>query len=287
MPLSKCVKQLTIIKAMKCNLIVPGFAKCGSSSLHEYLDLHPQICMSSEKEPHYFALKKDPQRGPDWHDSLFDHASNQVRIFGESSTSYSVLEPALTRVKSELDNPKVILILREPLERLLSHYNWRYSLGLETLSLEEGLAAEAISPITELRRNGGHRWYRRASNYSHFVPLIRQIFGDNNVLLLKSVDLAESPQEVLARCFDFLGIDPFVINQEIRSNVTADKRVNRFPMLSQILSPLPSPIKATLKGIQSAIGLGGRQLVAPVPSGETLSSLRKELEADYEVYNQL
>jgi len=275
------------MKKMKCNLIVPGFAKCGSSSLHEYLNLHPQICMSSEKEPHYFSLEKDPQRGPDWHDSLFNHANSGTKVFGESSTSYSVLEPALIRARSELSNPQVILILREPLERLLSHYNWRYSLGLETLSLEDGLAAEATLPVATFRRNGGHRWYRRASNYSFFVPLVRQIYGDENVLLLKSDDLARVPQEVLARCFDFLNVDPFVINQEIRSNVTSDKRVNRCPKLRRLLSPLPSSVKDALKRAQVVMGLGPRKLVAPIPCNETISSLRLELKDDSEVYNQL
>lgn len=82
--------------SMKCNLVVAGFAKCGTTSLHKYLDLHPRICMSSRKEPHYFSLKAAYAKGSGWYDSLFDHSTAESTLFGESSTSYSTWEPAST-----------------------------------------------------------------------------------------------------------------------------------------------------------------------------------------------
>jgi hypothetical protein len=55
---------------VKCNLIVPGFGKSGTSSLHEYLALHPDICMSNPKETN-FHIRANWQRGEDWYNSLF------------------------------------------------------------------------------------------------------------------------------------------------------------------------------------------------------------------------
>jgi len=279
---------LMLIRVMKCNLIVAGFAKCGTSSLHEYLDLHPQVCMSSEKEPHYFSVTKKRERGLDWYNSLFENADEQVSVFGESSTSYAVWEPSLVRIRQEVENPKMILILRDPLERLLSHYRWMYALGKEKLSLDAALRAEERSVVSpDVHRGGCYPWYRRTSNYSYFIPLTEMIFGRENVLLLKSEELARSPQEVLDRCFDFLNLQPFTLNNQIRSNATVDKRVGRFSALSRVLQPMPGIVKEPLKQLRDIVGLGARKRVAPMPSETTLSHLRAELELDFQKYKEV
>lgn len=273
---------------MKCNLILAGFAKCGTSSLHEYLDMHPQICMSLKKEPHYFSTKRASVMGEGWYDSLFDHAPDSVRFYGESSTSYAVWEPSLVRIKQEIRNPKIILILRDPLERLLSHYRWMYALGKETLSLDAALRAEQRSVVSpDVHQGGCYPWYRRTSNYSYFVPLAELIFGRDNVLVLKSEELAKSPQEVLDRCFHFLELQTFALKDQIQSNATADKRVGRFPMLSRILQPIPEIVKNPLRQLRDLVGLGARKRVAPMPSEKTLSHLRAELEVDFQKYKEM
>jgi hypothetical protein len=209
---------------MKCNLVVAGFGKSGTSSLHQYLDLHPDIRMSSEKEPHFFSKSKKRARGEEWYDSLFDGARDET-VFGESSTTYSAWEPALVRIKQELSDPKIILLLRDPLERLLSHYRWMVAIGLEKLPLAQALEAEKRSPVSpEIHRRGCYPWYRRGSHYSHFVPLIQMIFGPEKVLLIRTEDLARNPRALLDECFRFLELRPFDIGTtEIHSNETANK----------------------------------------------------------------
>ena len=70
------------------NLIVIGAAKCGTTSLHEYLNEHPEISMSSEKELYFFVEEKNLGKGLAWYESQFD-PSAPVR--GESSPGYSAL----------------------------------------------------------------------------------------------------------------------------------------------------------------------------------------------------
>ena len=55
----------------RCNLIVPGFPKSGTSSLHDYLNLHPDICMSSPKECHFFAIENRYENGCKFHNKIF------------------------------------------------------------------------------------------------------------------------------------------------------------------------------------------------------------------------
>ena len=69
-----------------CNLVVPGAAKSGTSSLHEALNKHPEICMSEIKEPHYFCRLGKYAQGSSYHNSLFT-AEETAKFFGESSTA--------------------------------------------------------------------------------------------------------------------------------------------------------------------------------------------------------
>ncbi|MEA3642075.1 MAG: hypothetical protein VBE63_19355, partial [Lamprobacter sp.] len=113
-----------------CNLVVPGFPKSGTSSLHEYLDLHPQINMSRHKESHFFAIEKHWNKGWDYHNSLFN-ISKDYSYYGESSTIYCISEKSIERIQSSLKSPKFIFLLRHPVQRVLSHYRWLCALGLE------------------------------------------------------------------------------------------------------------------------------------------------------------
>jgi hypothetical protein len=127
---------------LKCNFIVPGFAKSGTSSLHLYLAMHSEICMSDPKEPHFFACTRQWQRGLEWYNSIFQNECQPRRWYGESSTSYSVWEPALEKIKHWLHKPKFIILLRHPVERPFSHYNWLAAMNLESRSLRKAVREE-------------------------------------------------------------------------------------------------------------------------------------------------
>lgn len=277
---------------MKTNLIIPGFGKCGTSSLHEYLDLHPQICMSAEKEPHYFSVTKKREMGTEWYDSLFQHAEAGVRYFGESSTTYATWEPALRRIKSEIESPKLILILRDPLQRLLSHYKWMYARGNEVLPIKEALLEEQRSIHSpDIHRNGCYPRYRRASNYSQYVPLIQNIFGEENVLLLRTDDLKDTPQAVLDKCFDYLELPPYQLDGAmVEANVTCEIRVGRNTGLGVAYrEKIPLKLQSYLNPLfLKCVDLFGEvRRVAPEPKAETLKDLQSSLSADIQFYDSI
>ena len=120
------------------NLFIVGAMKSGTSSLHNYLATHPEIYMSEFKEPQYFAdLGKDISRNQfpteEAYLSLFKNAGN-AKIIGESSTNYSKI-PEFTgvpqRIKAFSPEAKIIYIMRDPIERALSHYWERVKRYLE------------------------------------------------------------------------------------------------------------------------------------------------------------
>lgn len=276
---------------MKVNLLVPGFAKSGTSSLHQYLDLHPEVCMSSRKEPHYFSLPESYGRGVAWYESLFDHADPRARVFGESSTSYSTWEPALVRIRQQLGHPKMILILRDPLDRLLSHYRWMYAIGLENLSLSKALKAESrMRYDVDFHRRGCYPWYFKKSQYSYYVPLIQFLFGRDNLLLIRTEDLAQDPRRVLDVCFDFLGVEPFDIGSiRVETNRTDDQRALWAGGLVTLQGKLPGRIKRRIKPLirRTIAMMGSRKRVAPEPDPALLRNLRIRLEKDFEEYQKI
>ena len=107
------------------NLIVIGAAKCGTTSLHAYLDEHPEIAMSREKELHFFVDRKNWGRGIEWYEAQFD-ASAPVR--GESSPGYSaypLYEGVAERMARVVPDAKLVYLVRDPVERVVSHYTHR------------------------------------------------------------------------------------------------------------------------------------------------------------------
>jgi len=212
-----------------------------------------------------------------------------VKVFGESSTSYAVWEPALVRIKKELDAPKIILILREPLERLLSHYKWMYAIGHEKMTLENALKEEAHTVVSpDVSREGCYPWYRRTSNYSHFVPLIQMIFGEENVLIITSQRLSDEPQNTLDKCFQFLGVEEFNLGgARIVSNQTKTKKIRRRTGLEGLWLLTPMVVRNAMTPLKDFYlsSFGFKQNVAPRPKPETIDLLKKELHDDREFYS--
>ncbi len=118
------------------NLIVIGAGKCGTTSLHYYLSLHPQICMSREKELNFFIDTLNWDKGIHWYKNNFD-ASFQIR--GETSpryTQYPFLQGVPERMFAVVPDAKIIYILRDPIDRIISEYVEHCASGTENATLE-------------------------------------------------------------------------------------------------------------------------------------------------------
>ena len=183
------------MNAHKCNLVLAGFPKCGTSSLHEYLAIHPRISMSKLKEPHYFSIENNWNLGPDFHNSLFEaNEKSDAVYFGESSTTYGLSDVALKRIKDQLHEPKIIFIVRDPVERVISHYRWMYALALEERSVLNALEEDGFGfdPNSSIR--GNFKSDLQFSAYSKYIPLWQEEFGEDNVIILFTDELAKKPE---------------------------------------------------------------------------------------------
>lgn len=204
-----------------CNLVIPGAPKSGTSSLCALLSQHPEICMSTPKEPQFFSFDERFEKGASYHNRFFFHSSGQRRYYAEGSQCYFTHEWAIERIAESLNRPKVIISLRNPVDRVISHHNWNFRRAVETDSLENAVKERgeerAFLPLEGTPFYdpvGGHLAFSR---YSRWVPLWRNTFGAENVLVVKFDDLVADPKLTANRCVEFLGLPPFTPQPEVRN----------------------------------------------------------------------
>lgn len=178
------------------NLVVIGGLKCGTTSLHHYLNLHPEIAMSRPKELNFFVAELNWELGPDWYASHFDR---RAAVRGESSPHYTNLprfEGVAERMGDLLgDDARVVYMVRDPVDRMLSHYLHNLGGGYESRQLEEALA------------DPGSAYVARSRYAMQAAPYLSR-FGSERVLVVSREELASEREQTMRRVFEFAGVDP-------------------------------------------------------------------------------
>jgi hypothetical protein len=103
------------------NLIVIGAQKCGTSGLHYYLSLHPEVSMSTPKELNYFIAERNLPRGIEWYSRHFDP---NARCRGEASPNYTAYPQHLgvpERIAAVVPDLRLVYIVSDPVERITPH----------------------------------------------------------------------------------------------------------------------------------------------------------------------
>lgn len=188
------------------NLFIIGAMKSGTSSLHEYLHQHPDIFMARMKEPQYFAPHTTrwgqrwgqgqpyPQPGMQWYLDLFRDAGN-VSYAGESSVSYTAV-PWVTgcekRIHAFNRDARLIYIMRDPVERALSHY-WHF--------VNDG--REDLPPLQAVRRR---EEYVARSDYVRQLTPYFETFGRDQIFAFTLEELEADPDGSMRRIFAWLGV---------------------------------------------------------------------------------
>lgn len=255
------------MSAYICNLILPGAAKSGTSTLHFLLDQHPLVSMSSHKEPQFFSFDENYARGPDTHNALFDTSGGQ-RVFGESSQSYMVDATARDRIRQNLPGVKIIFVLRHPIERLWSHYRSNIKAAYESLDLDAAVAQRGesiryhfVDRIGMHKEEGG---YLAFSRYSRWIPQWQESFGAGNVLLIDSQALFSDPVATAARCFAFLDLPPTDSVAPVHANRSDARPAPPRKAVRAVASLVPERIKQTRAYDMLRAGLG-RTVAVKVP----------------------
>ncbi|HDY74541.1 MAG TPA: sulfotransferase [Euryarchaeota archaeon] len=178
------------------NLIIIGAQKCATSALHYYLGLHPQIFMSKQKELDFFIGERSWGKGISWYKS---HFTGTFKIYGEASPNYTVhplYKEVPARMYSLVPEAKLIYLVRDPLERIVSHYVHRLASGKEKRKFEE-LFVDINSAEVYLAR----------SRYCEQIEQFLKYFPKKNILILNQEDLLLNRDSTMKTVFRFLCVE--------------------------------------------------------------------------------
>jgi hypothetical protein len=230
------------------DFLVIGTKRGGTTSMIKYLRRHPNILpmwpgVENAKKTHYF--DQNYHRGPQWYRSHFPSELQRRRVekqtgvrpvTGEAAPYYMFHPLVLERVVETIPDVKVIVLLRNPVDRIWSHYHERVNAGTEKLGFREALDAEEERMRGEAERiKAEPRYYSERHDFSsylsrgryleHLEPWLDQFFP-HQLHVVRSEDLYRTPETALPEVHKFLGIPPIAPPSPHRFNYVPASKID-------------------------------------------------------------
>ena len=242
--------RLTAFARRAPSFLVLGAQRSGTTTLYRHLTAHPWIAAALRKEVHYFDFQF--AKGRRWYLAHFPPARPWRRdgglLTGEGSPYYLVHPLAPGRVHAFNPAMKLIVLLRNPVDRAWSHYRHEVRRGFESLEFEAALEAEPerLAGAEEQLRQGPHYYsfahhhfsYLDRGRYAHYLRAWLDRFPKNQLLILDSADLFRDAEGVVNRAFAFLEVPPHPVG-ELALNQAAPTRPASELSLAEGAQPTP------------------------------------------------
>jgi hypothetical protein len=183
------------------NLIIIGGLKCGTTSIHHYLGLHPEIQMSKPKELNFFVEELNWDLGLDWYASRFD---DRFEVRGESSPHYTNLprfEGVAERIHQHCPDARLLYMVRDPIKRILSHWVHATGAGYETGELVETLS------------NPGSSYIDRSKYWMQLQPYLER-FDRGQIEIVTQEELQREREATMRKAFAFAGVDESFVSEQ-------------------------------------------------------------------------
>ena len=204
------------------NFLVIGQQKCGTTFLYYYLIQHPNILPSVKKEIHFW--EDNFNLGLDWYAAHFPYIeAEQNYITGEATANYINSLDIAENIYKYIPNLKLIVLLRNPIDRTISNYYMNYQLKIENRSLEEAVFCRIKSngqpAINNCINRIGERQYLTKSKYINLITQWMKVFPREQFLIVRSEDLFKKPDTTMSHIFDFLEVDMYQIAEYKKINL--------------------------------------------------------------------
>jgi hypothetical protein len=200
------------------DFIVAGVQKGGTTFLYQEMLRHPEVRGSLTKEVHFF--DGNFAKGVDWYSGMFPAPKPNGRvILGEASPAYIFHPGAVRRIAETLPDPRLIVIVRDPVQRALSQYKHERRLGFEpSATFEEALALEESRVADEYEKLAdgslassfavGHFAYTRRGLYADQLKRAADLIGRERLLVLVSEEMFADPIAATSTALSFVGATP-------------------------------------------------------------------------------
>jgi len=242
------------------DFFVAGAPKAGTTALHAALAQHPELYLSTVKEPKFFLTDGPPptQGGPGdaktyrehvWrrpdYEALFD-AAPPGTLRGESTPFYLYRQDAQLRIRALVPHARLIIVVRDPVERAHSNWTHLWSAGLDPID-------DFVSACAAEHQRVAARWadfwhYKRIGLYGQQLRHLYSIFPREQVLVMRYRDLIDDPPGTLDRICGFLGVSQGIVDHLPRENVTAHPELTRRHRYMSSVLRVASAITTRLPG---------------------------------------
>lgn len=214
------------------SFLVIGAQKCGTTSLFQYLKAHPQIFPGAKKEIHFFDGGNSPDQdifetaGEEWYRAHFPKSSKLIagsQVF-EASPSYLYIPKAAERISAMLPNARLVVLLRDPVQRAISHYGHNLAKGREPFSFAEALAREE-ERISCAGAHARRRYsYRDRGFYISQLKRYESYRDNRRLMVIDSRLLFNNTSQVMRDLYNFVGVDPEFKPARLRARNVAKQR---------------------------------------------------------------
>lgn len=176
-------------------LVVIGAMKCGTSTLHEHLKLHPQISCSRVKETNFLIANRNWRRGLSWYRRQFDWRKPIRCEASPNYTKWPMFPGVPERMHGLMPSARLVYLMRDPIDRIVSHYRHNVSNGRETRPIELALSNPADND------------YVKASSYWLQLSKFLEFYPPEQVRLFELRELSKAPRTVVRNVCDWVGVD--------------------------------------------------------------------------------
>ncbi len=182
------------MQSSKLDFILLGCQKCATTWLHRCFRAHPEICVNEEDEIHYFDIHYT--RGQDWFTSFFSEAQPNQKC-GDTTSSTIRSDQALERIAKDYPDVRILLSIRNPIERAFSHY-WH-----EKAKEKIHFQFEEIWSNYDLYDS-----FVGVGVYADRIKKLLTLFAKEQIQILLMDDLKSDPNSYLVKVFQHIGVDP-------------------------------------------------------------------------------
>jgi len=212
------------------NFFIVGAPKAGTTSLYHHLRQHPDIYMSEVKEPDFFSADEIRRQGLYYPSRPVVSAGEYRRLFaasgdasaiGEASVSYLFYASVPGKIRRFNPRSRIIIMLRNPVERAFSHYLMDRRLGLVSITFADAVRRRTDHP----RRDLYHQQYVALGQYREQVQRYLDRFGEGAVKLILFEDFMRDRDGILREIFRFLGVsDAISLPDSVARNAFKEPR---------------------------------------------------------------
>jgi len=234
----------------KPNFFIIGAAKAGTTSLHSYLSQHPEVFLPEIKEPNYFGIDRSINYRNTAHERvLFSKYNNDIEYYalykeaegfkaiGEASVATLYFPKAIHEIKQKLPCSKIIILLRNPVERAYSNYMHHVRDGYENMSFEDALNHEAERE--KQNYTFGYQ-YRKVGLYANQLQNIYSEINPQKIKVILFEEFISRTDHILQEICKFLDVDPkfkFSTNYRLNKSGIIKPKSLRTWVLKNLISP--------------------------------------------------